>query len=77
MKLIIRAVSVLRPVRFLLATLLGTMLFLTSGTSAQAANTPKSRPTEGTVQLDKIMEKSEDAAHSAPMSLERGGAALQ
>ncbi len=70
MKLIIRAVSLLRPVRFLLASLICTMLFLMSGMPAQAANAPKSRPTDGTVQLDQIMEKSEDAAHSAPMSLE-------
>jgi hypothetical protein len=71
MKLIIRSVSRLRPVRFLLATLMCTMLFLMSSNPAQAAKTPRSQPTEGTIQLDKIMEKSEDAAHSAPMSLEK------
>jgi hypothetical protein len=49
------------------------MLFVMSTVPAQAANTAQSRPTDGTVQLDKIMEQTEDVAHSPPMSLKEAG----
>jgi hypothetical protein len=59
----------LRPVRWLLSVLVCTLLFLVNTIPAQAGNTPKSRPTEGTTQLNQILDKAEDAAKSAPMSL--------
>jgi hypothetical protein len=73
MKFITYALSFLRPVRFLFAALMCAMLFVMSAVPAQAANTAQSRPTDGTVQLDKIMEQTEDVAHSSPMSLKEAG----
>jgi len=69
MKTISYALSFLRPIRFLFAALMCTMLLLTSMAPAQAATAHKSQPTEGSVQLKKILKKSEDAAQSPPMSM--------
>ncbi len=69
MKSILNAVSLLRPLRFLFAALIGAMLFLSSMGPVQAAHNPQSKPTDGPTQLNKIMDNAEDVAHSAPMSL--------
>lgn len=63
--------SFVRPVRFLLASLICTLLFLTSAIPAEAGNSHQSKPTDGTVQLDEIFEKTEDVANSDPMSLKQ------
>jgi hypothetical protein len=56
----------LRPVRVMLSTLLAAVLFLTSGFPALAA---KSAPTKGTVQLDKIEQKTQEAIDTPAQSL--------
>ena len=53
-----------RPVAMLLSTLLVTVLFFTSGFPALAA---KSMPTKGTVQLNKIEAKTQEAIDSPAM----------
>ncbi len=53
--------------KVLLSTVLATVLFFASGFPAFAA---KSAPTKGTVQLDKIEQKTQEAIDSPPMSLE-------
>ena len=54
-----------RPVAMLLSTLLVTVLFFSSGFSALAA---KSMPTKGTVQLNKIEAKTQEAIDSPAMT---------
>jgi hypothetical protein len=70
MKFMTTAVSFLHPIRFLFTVLMGTLLFLLSVGSVQAANAPQSKTTDGTTQLNKILDRAEEVAHSAPMSLE-------
>ncbi|OLP16790.1 hypothetical protein BST81_19025 [Leptolyngbya sp. 'hensonii'] len=69
MKFMTDALSFLRPIRFMFAALMCTMLFLISTVPVQAANAPKSQPTQGTAQLEEIHESAEDVANSPPMSL--------
>ena len=54
-----------RPVAVLLSTLLITVLFFSNGFSALAA---KSMPTKGTVQLNKIEAKTQEAIDSPAMT---------
>lgn len=66
MKYISALLSHLRPMQMLLSTLLCAVLFFTSGCSALAA---KSDSTQGTVQLDQIEQKTQEAIDSPAMSL--------
>jgi hypothetical protein len=57
----------LRPMQILMAILLSVTLFFTGANSILAA---RSHPTEGTVQLDKIEQKTQKAIDSPATSLE-------
>lgn len=65
MKYISALFANLRPVAVLLSTLLVTVLFFSNGFSALAA---KSMPTKGTVQLNKIEAKTQEAIDSPVMT---------
>ena len=65
MKSISALLSHFRPVAMLLSTVLVTVLFFTSGLSALA---DKSMPTKGTVQLNKIEAKTQEAIDSPAMT---------
>jgi hypothetical protein len=67
MKYISTLLSQLRPMQMLLSILLSAVLFFASGFPALAA---KSALNKGTVQLDKIEQKAEEAIDSPAMSLE-------
>lgn len=66
MNLISTLRSHLRPMRMVLSALLAAVLFLTSGFPALAA---KSALTKGTVQLDKIEQKTQEAIDKPAQSL--------
>jgi predicted PurR-regulated permease PerM len=70
MRFITYPLSLLRPVHLLISALVLVLFILISIAPVQAAPTSKSMPTDGTAQLDKILEKSEDVSQSRPMSLE-------
>ena len=67
MKSISALLTRFRPVAVLLSTLLITVLFFSNGLSALAA---KSMPTKGTVQLNKIEAKTQEAIDSPAMTAE-------
>lgn len=67
MKYISALLSHLRSLQILLSILLSAVLFFASGSPALAG---KSAPTKGTVQLDKIEQKTQESIDSPPMSLE-------
>jgi hypothetical protein len=67
MKYLSTLLSHLRPMQMLLSILLLATLFFSSGFPALAG---KSSPTKGTVQLDKIEQKTQKAVDSPPMSLQ-------
>jgi hypothetical protein len=66
MKYISALLSHLRPMQMLVSTLLAAVLFFASGCSTLA---DKSDPTKGTVQLDRIEQKTQQAIDSPAMSL--------
>jgi hypothetical protein len=70
MKLIANVISAIRPVRFLFTALICTILFFASVTPAQAAYLPKSKPTDGTTQLNKIDDKAQQEIDNPAMNLE-------
>lgn len=62
--------SIIRPVRFVIAAALCLTLVVSNAFPAAAIGSSKSSPTEGTAQLNKIQEKTDEVARSAPPSLE-------
>lgn len=56
-----------RPVRFLIATFVCTLLFFTSAFPAMAS---VSRPSNGAVSLDEVQNRTDEVAKSQPRSLE-------
>lgn len=70
MKFITNIISAIRPVRFLFTALICTILFFASVTPAQAGYMPKSKPSEGTTQLNKIDDKAQQEIDNPAMNLE-------
>ena len=70
MKLITKIVSAIRPVQFLFAALICTILFVTTIAPAQAGMmSSKSKPTDGTTQLNKIDVKAQKTIDKPAMDL--------
>ncbi len=70
MKFIANIVSAIRPVRLLVASLMCAVLFFANIGSAQAANVPKSKPTDGVDRLQKIDDDAYKNIDDPAMSLE-------
>lgn len=58
--------SKLRPLRFLLAAFVATIVFFTYAFPALAISAPKSDPREGEAPINNIYERSEDALKGGP-----------
>jgi hypothetical protein len=70
MKLVTNIVSILRPVRFLVASLMCALVFFASITPAQAANVAQSKPTDGIEKLQKIDDNAYKNIDDPAMSLD-------
>ena len=71
MKLITKILSAIRPVKFLFTALICTILFVTTIAPAQAGMmSSKSKPTDGTTQLNKIDQKAQQEIDNPAMNLE-------
>ncbi len=70
MKFIANIVSSIRPLRFLVAGLMCTMLFFASMTPAQAASVAKSKTTDGIDRLQKIDDDAQKNIDDPAMSLD-------
>ena len=70
MKLIHKMISTIRPVQFLFTALICTILFVTTIAPAQAGMmSSKSKPTDGTTQLNKIDDKAQKTIDKPAMDL--------
>ena len=71
MKIITKTISAIRPVRFLFTVLICTILFVANVVPAQAGMmSSKSKPTDGTTQLNKIDQKAQQEIDNPAMNLE-------
>ncbi len=70
MKLFTNIVSILRPVRFLVAGLMCALVFFANITPAQAANVAQSKPTDGIEKLQKIDDNAYKNIDDPAMSLD-------
>ena len=70
MNLITKITSAIRPVRLIFNALICTILFLATVTPAQAGMMSKSKPTDGTTQLNKIDDKAQKTIDNPAMDLE-------
>jgi hypothetical protein len=71
MKFIANIISAIRPVRFLFTALMCTLLLFAGVTPAQAGNMAKSKPTDGTDQLQKIDAKAQTAIDKPATNLKQ------
>ena len=70
MKIITKIVSAIRPVQFLFTVLICTILFVANVVPAQAGMmSSKSKPTDGTTQLNKIDDKAQKTIDKPAMDL--------
>ncbi|AFY50831.1 hypothetical protein Nos7524_5106 [Nostoc sp. PCC 7524] len=69
MKIFNIVLSILRPVKFLIAAFTCALLFLSSTVPAFAIESYQSEPTEATTQLLETQRKTDEVARSAPPSL--------
>jgi hypothetical protein len=70
MKFFTNISSTIRPIRFLVASLMCALIFFVSITPAQAANVAKSKPTDGIERLQKIDDDAYKNIEDPAMSLE-------
>ena len=70
MKLITKVLATIRPVQFIFTALICTILFVTTIAPAQAGMmSSKSKPTDGTTQLNKIDDKAQKTIDNPAMDL--------
>lgn len=62
-------VSAFRPLRMLVIVFACALIVLSNALPAFAMGRNKSKPSDGTIQLDKIEQRAEDMAQSDPLSL--------